>query len=57
MKTSIEWKQQKDKSYNVDVRLGLKRIFTGQEGGGDQNADKDEVSEDRMALEPVAEHS
>ena len=41
-------------TYNIDVRLTPERIFTGKQGGRDENADEDEVGHDGVTLQPVA---
>ena len=41
-------------THNIDVRLAPERVFTGKQGGGDKNTDKDEVGHDGVTLQPVA---
>ena len=42
---------------DVDGGLGLERVLTRQEGGGDKDADQDEVGADGMRLDLPAQHS
>ena len=42
-------------THDIDVRLTPERVFTGEQGGGDKNTDKDEVGHDGVTLQPVAE--
>ena len=37
-------------THNIDVRLTPERVFTGKQGGGDKNTDKDEVGHDGVTL-------
>ncbi len=40
----------------IDWGAGAEGILTGQQGGGDDDADQDEVAHDGVALQPVAEY-
>lgn len=40
---------------DVDVRLGLEGVLTGEEGRGHEDADKDKVRHDGVPLKPVTE--
>ncbi len=48
---------QKFVSYLVDGRAWAKGVLTGEQGGRNDDADKDEVPHDGVALQPVAEYA
>ena len=44
-------------TYNVDVRLGSERVFAGQEGRRDEDADEDDVGTDGVSLDSMTPDS
>jgi hypothetical protein len=53
----IPFNRQKFVSDLVDGRAWAKRVLTGEQGGGYDDADQDEVPHDGVALQPVAEYA
>ncbi len=49
--------KQKFLSDLVNGRAWSKRVLTGEQGGGNDDADQNEVPHDGVALQPVAEYA